>query len=254
MEVFNSEILECESIVYGKHHFPWHLHPHFYSFSLTLEGGADLIFSKHSFPTIPGDVVIVPPFVAHQTRVETFFSYKIIRIYRQHPQLLSAGNQSARLIRDPRAAHIFMEWYQTLKENKRLKKGPTKPAFIPDVFLEVQNAPAILKWQEMIPLKEALHFIHQQYRSPIQLQEISEAASLSSSYFQRLFQKHLGISPQRYIQSLRIDKAKEMIAQGIPLTEVAISTGFYDQSHFIKYFKLLGGMKPKKYQTLLKKE
>ncbi|MEO1653098.1 MAG: AraC family transcriptional regulator, partial [Bacteroidota bacterium] len=240
------------TIAYGKHHFPWHMHPHFYSFSLTLEGGADLMFANERFHTLPGDIIIVPPYVAHQTRVDQLFGYKIIRISHRHPQLMTETKQ-VQLIRNPKAPFIFLEWFNTLKERENQPGQHLAPAFIPELFLPHPLLASKPKWPEKLPLKEALHFIHQHYCTSIQLQEISEAASLSPSYFQRLFQKHLGLSPQRYVQSLRIDKAKEMIAGGLPLTEVAISTGFYDQSHFIKYFKLLGGMKPKKYQTLLKK-
>ena len=77
---------------------------------------------------------------------------------------------------------------------------------------------------------------------------------MSASHFQRQFKQYFGISPIRYLQSLRVDRAKGLIKQNLSMTKVAYQTGFYDQSHFNKYFKLLTGMGPSQYQAIIRQE
>ncbi len=73
--------MECATILYDKeHYFPKHLHPDRYTFSYILNGSAQLICNNAMFILKPGDLVIIPPFVAHQTPIDDFFHYKVIRV------------------------------------------------------------------------------------------------------------------------------------------------------------------------------
>jgi len=61
---------------------------------------------------------------------------------------------------------------------------------------------------------------------------------MSRSYLYRIFKQNLGISPQRAILNFRLEKASMLVERGgIPLTEIALSCGFYDLSHFSKAYK-----------------
>jgi AraC-like DNA-binding protein len=68
----------------------------------------------------------------------------------------------------------------------------------------------------------------------------------------RSFTRQKGISPYSYLETIRIGKAKKLLEQGIPPIEVALQTGFTDQSHFSNFFKKFIGLTPKQYMNIFK--
>lgn len=53
--------------------------------------------------------------------------------------------------------------------------------------------------------------------------------------------------PHAYQINVRLDRAKDLLLRGWPISEVAREAGFYDQSHFTRYFKRLVGVTPGSY-------
>ena len=70
----------------------------------------------------------------------------------------------------------------------------------------------------------------------ISLDQICREAGLSKSTLLRAFAKSKGVTPYRYLESLRIGRAKKLLEQGASPMEAALQTGFSDQSHFTNYF------------------
>lgn len=93
----------------------------------------------------------------------------------------------------------------------------------------------------------SLDYLQAHYTDNISLKTLAAVAELSQYHFCRLFRKTVGVSPSQYQNQLRINKAKKLLLQGLPLSEVATATGFYDQSHFGKHFKRQTGVTPAKY-------
>ena len=77
------------------------------------------------------------------------------------------------------------------------------------------------------------------------INELSQMANMSSSHFHRLFKENTGLSIKRYLNTVRINRAKNMLKSGDhSITEVAYSVGFHDIYYFSKYFKKLTGVPP----------
>ena len=66
---------------------------------------------------------------------------------------------------------------------------------------------------------------------------LAYAAGISPFHLIRLFSKQLGVTPHAYQISIRIQRAKELLRGRSPVAEIALQTGFYDQSQFTKVFK-----------------
>ena len=65
----------------------------------------------------------------------------------------------------------------------------------------------------------------------------------------RLFKKHHATSPHQYLLACRISKASRILAETeLPISEVALATGFSSQSHFATAFKKKVGLSPKAYR------
>jgi AraC-like DNA-binding protein len=82
----------------------------------------------------------------------------------------------------------------------------------------------------------------------LDLDRIAEAGQLSKFHLVRLFQAVEGITPWAYVQQVRLEKAKKLLEAGLPLAEVALLVGFYDQSHFTRAFRQAEGETPGHYR------
>lgn len=87
------------------------------------------------------------------------------------------------------------------------------------------------------------------------LKKISSELDLNPSYLSREFSKHFeDLNFGEYVRKLRIEKAIHLIENSThTLTEIAYMTGFSDQSHFTRIFKLHTGKNPSAYRKKSKK-
>ncbi len=84
----------------------------------------------------------------------------------------------------------------------------------------------------------------------IGLAEMADQLSLSPHYFSMRFKHALGVSPHHYVLRERIHEARRLLAAGrMSISEVALSLGFSDQSHFSQAFRKMTGTTPKRYQS-----
>ena len=96
--------------------------------------------------------------------------------------------------------------------------------------------------------------IEQSYGQEICLDDLSRFAGLSKSYLLRSFTRQMGISPYRYLQTVRINQAKKLLETGTPVIDAAAKAGFSDQSHFTNFFRNFIGLTPKQYQRIFTAE
>lgn len=103
-------------------------------------------------------------------------------------------------------------------------------------------------------IETACIFMEENFAERVSLENLCKCSSLSKSTLFRAFTKSKGVTPYRYLQAIRIGKAKELLEQGVPLVDTAIQTGFSDQSHFSKFFNMFIGLSPASYRRIFKKD
>lgn len=109
------------------------------------------------------------------------------------------------------------------------------------------------KIEDINKLKEAITFIQTEYHNNITLEEISKKANFSTSYFCKFFKKVVGCTFTKYLLSIRIDKAKELLLiENISITSIAYRVGFENLSYFFRKFKDLTGLTPKEFRYQIK--
>ncbi|MGH9767351.1 MAG: helix-turn-helix domain-containing protein [Blastocatellia bacterium] len=98
-------------------------------------------------------------------------------------------------------------------------------------------------------LRRAIEFMSDNCGRELSLAEIAGTAYLSEFHFARLFKKITGSTPHTYLASLRIEKARRLLAEtDLPITEVGAQVGYASQSHFTKIFREATGMTPKAFR------
>lgn len=109
-----------------------------------------------------------------------------------------------------------------------------------------------------LDLSEAkhLHSIHQvidhirnQYMERLTLDEAADLVHFTPQYFSKIFKEETGYTFKQYLNHIRIERSKSLLQQeDLTLADIALMTGFSDQSHFSKSFKKITGMNPTTYQ------
>ncbi|SHH67659.1 helix-turn-helix transcriptional regulator [Clostridium grantii] len=94
------------------------------------------------------------------------------------------------------------------------------------------NSPYNLK------LKKVLNYIENNLDQPLPLLELSNLINLSPWYFQKIFKKYLGISPNKYILNKKISLAKNLLIHtDNSIENIALKCGFKNAPHFSTSFK-----------------
>lgn len=97
-------------------------------------------------------------------------------------------------------------------------------------------------------VERALEFLHANFLLDSSLADIAAAAGIGKFSLCRMFRLRVGISPALYRNQLRLAYAKKLLLKGFSPAQTAVTCGFYDQSHFGKYFKRHVGVTPKSYE------
>ena len=99
-------------------------------------------------------------------------------------------------------------------------------------------------------IEKACDFMRQHFSERIYLDQICRCAGLSKSTLLRAFTKSKGITPYRYLETIRINQAKLLLEKGVQPVDAAMQTGFSDQSHFTNYFSSFIGLAPGVYREI----
>lgn len=87
---------------------------------------------------------------------------------------------------------------------------------------------------------------------PVTLAELAGLCGLSRFQFLRAFARATGLTPHAYTLQRRLELARRLILQGVPLAEAAADSGFFDQSHLTRNFARILGATPGAYAAAMR--
>ena len=94
-------------------------------------------------------------------------------------------------------------------------------------------------------LKKIAELMADNLDEPFSAVHLAKSAGLSVRQVERLFLRHLGVTPGRYYMRLRLERARELLRQtNMPILDVAIATGFTSHSYFAQSYRLQFGRPP----------
>ena len=98
-------------------------------------------------------------------------------------------------------------------------------------------------------ISQAKVMIHDQYAT-ISPEEVASKLCLSYSSFRKTFKEYTGFSPARFINEVRMSKAKELLTNtSMSIKEVAYSVGYNNHDYFFTAFRHVTGQTPAEYRA-----
>lgn len=98
-------------------------------------------------------------------------------------------------------------------------------------------------------IRKAMSYIAEHFHTGTTLQEVAEHVHLHPAYFSTLFKQSTGSSFKEYMNMVRIEESKRLLANtDFSIIDVAIAVGFEDQSYFSRVFRKYTGMTPRQFR------
>ena len=114
-----------------------------------------------------------------------------------------------------------------------------------DLNAPAENAPG---FQE---LAVALRFMKKHFQESLRIEEIASHAGLSVSQFESRLRRLFQMSPLQLLHKLRLDEATRLLRETeLSLGEIALQTGWCDQSAFTRQFSRYAGLAPGKFRAV----
>lgn len=134
-----------------------------------------------------------------------------------------------------------VRWHVTSKVPIRDARGVIRG--LAGYTRDLQRAGAtIRRYRELSPVTD---YIERHLGEPIRARDLAAVANLSVSQFERRFRRTFHMTPRQYVTRARISAACRMLSKSeAKLTEIALACGFYDHSHFSRYFVRAVGISP----------
>ena len=102
-------------------------------------------------------------------------------------------------------------------------------------------------------LENIKEFLQENFPAPPGLNELAKAAGVHPTHLARVFREFENCTAGDYVRQIRIENARRMIiSTNKPLVEIALDTGFADQTHFTRSFRRITGMTPTEFRKVFK--
>lgn len=240
--------------------FPNHFHE-YYVFGLIDGGKRILSCKKEEYSLRKNDIVIFNPGDNHSCRPmgNELLDYRGVNIPKD--TMLSLTQEftgysflpafSCNVIHDEEIANLLRSLHQLMiTESHEFEKEETFLFLISQILQKygtnLENELPICPME----IERTCAYMEENYAKHISLEELCVYSGMSKSTLLRVFTKYKGVTPYCYLENVRISKAKKLLEQGVAIAEVALMTGFSDQSHFTNYFSRFIGISPKTYQEI----
>lgn len=217
--------------------YPLHNHISVLTIGIVLDGSVVLTTNRDTKIYEKNDTFAIPPYIPHSISAENNYTMLSLcidkNVVRQYPINIVQNNIATLLTNTLSAKEI--SHYQIM----RLLNCLNMLTEFSDWHDDIQS-PFINDLKRQLELYP---------ESKLSVEEMAKRAFVSKYHLIRIFKAEVGLTPHQFQIQNRIRKAQRLVHKSETITEVALTTGFCDQSHFIKQFEKYVGLPPLTYKA-----
>lgn len=242
-----------------------------------VDGGrAKIHFQNRTQELNKGFLYLIPPFVMHSYECSSYFSHYYIHLYENelkrenlsdefdYPTEVRVNLLDLELVKrllainpdrglrqfDPKTydnrttlmRNIAEELHESACEQMETK------GFLLQLYSRFLQFAVPKKTLQDERIERAVHYICKHIDENLSVTSLAEQSNISNDHFIRLFKKELGLTPMRYINQRKIERAQLMlVVENFPIKDIAYKLSFENISYFNRVFKQYSGLTPMEY-------
>ena len=244
---------------YTRQRFAPHLHE---TFALgAIESGASRIrYQGRLVSQRAGDVVVIPAQEVHTGEADGPLGWSYRMLYLPLDLLARFTPREQRLdaptITDRDLARRIVDLHTALEGEVDALRGQTAMAEVLHLLRmrHGRDQERCISAPSRSAVSRVREYLEENYSHTVTLTELAALGGVSPFHLSRQFRARYGLPPYMYLELVRVNRAREMLQRGEPISRIAFATGFSDQSHLTRRFKRVVGVPPgqyaKTYQSL----
>jgi len=228
-----------ETILCEKSTISYPLHNHIFNFTavIVIDGIIKTDIARKSSFYKQNDIFIIPPYTPHS--ITSVSPYTIISLCIDKNSVKKFSAEEIKYKIEKLFKEIETNFFTDFKDYR----------FADFISCKLKNS----EYKEDLGISENLKKQLELFpENKINICDMATTEYINKYQFIRNFKKKIGLTPHRFLIQNRIRKSQKLIEKGAALSETAVTMGFYDQSHFIKYFKDIVGLTPTDYKMACK--
>lgn len=221
--------------------YPLHTHAEHYTMGIVVDGEIIIETNADKYLCESDNIFTIPVDVSHSIKPFNDCLYTMLCFCIHQDFLVNADIDNIKLMINKKLNQIFPENKSIDRYSELLTDGL--------MLLLADRLKHISCKSYSKEIKDKLIEIPE---TSISIEDMSHEICVSSFHMIRQFKKEVGLTPHQFQIQCRIRKAQKMLLSNKTVAEVALDTGFCDQSHFDKCFKKIVRMTPASYQKTAK--
>ena len=229
--------------------FPLHSHPRWEILYYTRGTGAIRLGGGDAIPFREGTILCIPPELAHGSASEQAFENYCVQDPFFSPEPFREGGTLFRSncivlqdSEDREAEPLFRLMYRAYHGGRADAELSIRHLLTCAYDLMTERLPQTGAVRAVETVRTALadNLSDPSFRPS----DAIEALPYSPNHVRNLFRQQTGVTPSRYLLTLRLNCARQLLAQGLTVTEAALRSGFRDPLYFSKQYHNAFGVPP----------
>ena len=232
---------------FTEHAYPAHTHDQ-WTILLVDTGGVDYALGRDDHHAGPRSLTVLPPHVPHDGRAARAEGFDKRVVYVDDRWL--ADDLVPHAVRDPLVVDEAVRG-DVGRLHAALGRGGDELEAESRTALVTESIAAALRRAEPVQERHAPRVarvarerLDADLLEPPSLVTLADDLGVHPTHVVRAFTREHGLPPHRYVIGRRVDRARRLLLEGMPLADVAAATGFYDQAHLTRHFRRVLGVTP----------